>query len=151
MGAVAVTQLAGPPAPPDVRQTAVALLDAWNSHDLSRITALYAPDYEGTDVGWPSPRHGPEQVCRGWQRYLAAFPDLQFSLDEIVADDEHVAIGWTASGTHEGLLMNIPPTRRRITVRGASLCRFVNGQLKRAVHVWDVAGLLRTIGLLPDL
>jgi len=36
-------------------------------------------------------------------------------------------------------------------VRGASLLTFRKGRLRRAVDIWDVAGLLREIGLLPEL
>ena len=127
------------------------VLEAWNSHDLDRIEALYAPDYEGVDVGVRAARLGPEQVRHGWKRYLAAFPDLQFTAEEIVVEDGRAAVSWIATGTHQGVLMHIPPTQRRIEVRGVTLCHFEQDRLAHAVHVWDIAGLLRTLGLLPEL
>src|SRR5687768_2919055 len=113
-----------PTAPSQTRAHARALLDAWNSHDFGRIAALYAADYEGIDVGMRSPRLGPKQVLHGWKRYLAAFPDLQFVSEEIIVEGDRAVISWIANGTHHGPLMHIPPTRRRIEVRGVTLCHF---------------------------
>jgi hypothetical protein len=47
--------------------------------------------------------------------------------------------------------MNIPATGRPVTVRGVSVCHVEGGRIVRAMHIWDVAGLLRAIGLLPEL
>jgi predicted ester cyclase len=58
---------------------------------------------------------------------------------------------WTARGTHRGSVMNIPPTGRAINVRGVSVLTIENAQVKNAIYIWDVAGLLRNIGLLPEL
>jgi steroid delta-isomerase-like uncharacterized protein len=136
---------------PEAREVVAELLQAWNAHDLDWIVSLHAEDYEGTDVGAAAPRRGPEEVRRGWERYLAAFPDLHFTHDEVVAEGDRAAVSWTARGTHLGTLMNIPATRRQVAVRGATFCQVQHGKLRRMLHVWDVAGLLRTIGLLPDL
>jgi hypothetical protein len=47
--------------------------------------------------------------------------------------------------------MHIPPTGRKIAVRGISVLTIENGKITRGLYVWDAAGLLRTIGLLPEL
>ena len=83
--------------------------------------------------------------------YLAAFPDLHFTVEDTVIQGERVVQVWRAHATHRGPLMNIPGTGRRIAVRGASLLTFREGKLYRAAYIWDVAGLLRAIGLLPEL
>ena len=56
-----------------------------------------------------------------------------------------------AHGTHLGTLMNIPASGRSVSVRGVSVFTLAAGQVSRATYIWDVAGLLRTIGLLPEL
>jgi steroid delta-isomerase-like uncharacterized protein len=85
------------------------------------------------------------------ERYLRAFPDLRFLEEETIIQDNHVVLSWTARGTHRGELMHIPPTGRKISVRGVSLLTVENGRITRGLYVWDVAGLLRAIGLLPEL
>ena len=127
------------------------LLDAWNAHDVERIEAFYAPEYEGVDVGQAEPQHGPKGFHRTALGLLQAFPDLRFVEEETIVQGNHAALVWTARGTHRGKLMRIPPTERRVAVRGASVLTIENGKVVRGLYIWDVAGLLRAIGLLPEL
>lgn len=127
------------------------LLIAWNSHDPERIETLYAPEYEGVDVGQAEPRRGPGDVGRAVERYLRAFPDLRFVEDDVIVQGTRAVLIWTARGTHRGVLMRIPPTGRSVTVRGTSVLTVEGRKITRGLHVWDVAGLLRSIGLLPEL
>ena len=130
---------------------AAQLTEAWNSHDPQRVAALCATDYEGENVGEATPHRGPAGMAASVAAYLTAFPDLHFIIDDVVIQGERVVQVWQAHATHRGPLMNIPATNRRIAVRGASLLTFRAGKLYRAVYIWDVAGLLREIGLLPEL
>jgi steroid delta-isomerase-like uncharacterized protein len=126
-------------------------IDAWNSHDLERVQALYTLDYTGSDVGEGSPLTGPEAVTRSLRRYMLGIPDFQIRCEDIVAQDERVGFSWTARGTHQGSLMNIPATGRTVTVRGATFLTLRDGLIARSQTVWDIAGFLRGVGLLPDL
>lgn len=129
------------------------LLGAWNDHDADRVAAFYASGFEGIDVGEAAPQRGPDGVRASFARYLRAFPDLRLHGDEILVDGDRVALFWTARGTHLGVLMSIPATGRQVVVRGASLLTLDpgSGKIVRARYIWDVAGLLRHLGLLPDL
>jgi steroid delta-isomerase-like uncharacterized protein len=138
-------------APEEILRLVRDLLEAWNTRDLERIKTFYAPEYEGVDVGQAEPRRGPRDVARTVERYLRAFPDLRFVEDDIVVQGNRAVLVWTAHGTHGGELMRIPPTGRYIAVRGTSVLTVEGGQITRGLHVWDVAGLLRSIGLLPEL
>jgi steroid delta-isomerase-like uncharacterized protein len=84
-------------------------------------------------------------------RYFAALPDVRFTLEDVISEGDRMCLIWTARGTHLGALMNIPPSGRAITVRGVSIFRLQDGQITQAEYIWDVAGLLRHIGLLPEL
>jgi steroid delta-isomerase-like uncharacterized protein len=130
---------------------AAQLTEAWNSHDPQKVAALCAADYEGENIGEAVSHRGPQGMAASVAAYLAAFPDLYFTVEDTVIQGERVVQVWRASATHRGPLMKIPATNRRIAVRGASLLTFRAGQLCRAVYIWDVAGLLREIGLLPEL
>jgi steroid delta-isomerase-like uncharacterized protein len=127
------------------------LLEAWNNHDVERIKAFYAPEYEGVDVGQAKPQRGLQDMCQTALSYLQAFPDLRFLEEETIIQGNRAVLVWTARGTHRGKLMHIPPTEREIVVRGVSLLTVENGRITYGLYVWDVAGLLRTIGLLPEL
>jgi steroid delta-isomerase-like uncharacterized protein len=123
----------------------------WNRHERERVMALHAVDYEGADVGCPAVHHGREAAGDCFGRYWAAFPDLRLMAEDQVAEGNRVAVSWHAWGTHEGTFMNIPATGRRVRLRGVSFLTFDHNQVSRASHVWDVAGFLRAVRLLPDL
>jgi steroid delta-isomerase-like uncharacterized protein len=127
------------------------LLEAWNAHDPDHVAGLYAQTYEGTDVGEASPLRGPEAVRLMVTRYLRAFPDLEFTPQETIVQGQRAALVWRARGTHRGPLMNIPATNRPTEIRGMSLLTVADGKITRETSIWDVAGFLRSIGLLPEL
>jgi steroid delta-isomerase-like uncharacterized protein len=127
------------------------LVAAWNSHNIDRAAEFYAPDYVGSDWGQSSPQRGRAGIRAFLTQYLSAFPDMSFLADETIIDGNRVALAWTARGTHRGAILNIPATGRAISIRGVSLLTIENNQVKRATYVWDVTGLLRAVGLLPEL
>jgi len=127
------------------------LLEAWNAHNIGRIDAFYAPEYEGVDVGQAEPQRAQQSVSRYAERYLQAFPDLHFVEEDIVVQGNRAVLVWKAHGTHKGKIMNIPPTGRNVAVRGTSVLTVRDGKVACGLYIWDVAGLLRSIGLLPEL
>jgi steroid delta-isomerase-like uncharacterized protein len=127
------------------------LIAAWNTHDLDQATAFFAADYEGNDVAQAEPQRGRAGIRQALARYFAAIPDVRFSLDDLVVAGERAVVVWRAHGTHLGALMNIPASGHAVTVRGVSAFTLRDGQIARAEYIWDVAGLLRDIGLLPEL
>ncbi len=127
------------------------LIVAWNAHDLDRLLPLYAPDYEGLDVAQKAPDLGQTGVRATLERYCLAFPDMTFTVENIITQESDVVLSWSAVGTHQGHLMHIPPTGRFIGVQGMSILTLRQGLIWRGRTIWDVAGLLRGLGLLPDL
>ena len=127
------------------------LVEAWNSHDLDRVAAHYCPDCYVLDVAIAQPLVGREAVRLMFAGYYSAFPDLQLTPTEIISDGDRVALFWTAQGTHKGPIMQIPPSGRAILAQGANRLVLNHGLVCETTTIWDVAGMLRSIGLLPDL
>ena len=136
---------------PSMSDLVMQLLEAWNSHDIEQTMGLYGSDHVVIDIAEATTRYGLDGIRHSMGRYFQAFPDLKFRADEILYDGSRVTLVWTAHGTHGGALMHIPPTGRRVTVRGVTLLTIVGDMVRRSESLWDVAGLLRAIGLLPDL
>ena len=135
----------------DLTQYAERINQAWNSHDIEQVLGFYAPEYIGEDIGQASPQRGREALRVLLENYWKAFPDLQFSIISLLVEGNRVAILWLGEGTHQGTFMNIPPTSRRLEVRGVSIVEVENGLIRRGQYVWDLAGMLRHMGLLPEL
>lgn len=129
---------------------ALALLDALNAHDLERVAGFYADSFVGVDVGQSQPQHGPRERVHVLASFVRAFPDLRVTGDAL-AYGNRVALFWTMTGTHRGTIMRIPPTGRSIYVRGTSLLTVERGKITHGLQIWDTAGFLRSLGLLPEL
>jgi steroid delta-isomerase-like uncharacterized protein len=127
------------------------IVEAVNSHDVSRMTSICAADYEGIDVSHALPQRGRDEARLAVEEYLKAFPDLQVVEHECLVQGDRAAFVWVARGTHRGVFMHIPPTGKEVIVRGSSLLHFQGGEVRKAFHIWDVAAMLREIGLLPEL
>lgn len=127
------------------------LINAWNSHDPAQVATFYAADYWGSDIAQNAPLRGVADIQEYFTRFYAAFPDVQITLDSVIGEGDRYAVAWTARGTHLGKLMNIPPTGKTVTVRGISLLTWGQAKVVSGSTVWDMAGLLRSMGLLPKL
>jgi steroid delta-isomerase-like uncharacterized protein len=135
----------------NIKEIITQAVEAWNAHDAAGVASFYAPDYVGIDSSEPGQQRGPDGVRHTVQRYLNAFPDLQLIPEQMVVNSEHAAVKLIVRGTHQGGIMRIPPTGRQTKIHGVAFVTFANGKIIEASYLWDVAGFLRDIGLLPDL
>ena len=126
------------------------LFDAFNTRDSAATAALFASDAVLNDVAVPHVAQGREQIAGVYARHFAAIPDSVIKVERMLAEDDSVVAEWTICGTHRGRFMGIPATHRPVTIAGVSIIRFQGGLLVADTRIWDLAGLLRQIGLLPS-
>ena len=81
--------------------------------------------------------------------YLTAFPDLHFTIEDQIAEEDKTTLRYTARGTHRGELMGIPPTGKQVTVTGIFLTRWVNGKAEESWLNFDALGMLQQLGVVP--
>jgi len=77
------------------------------------------------------------------------FPDIQWTLEDIVAEGDKVAARFIMRGTHEGTFFGVPPTGKPIKVQAMNFYRFSNGQIIEEFGQPDILGLLQQIGAVP--
>ncbi len=100
----------------------------------------------GTLPGLPPGPEGSKQLVTV---YRNAFPDVQFTLDEQMAEGDKVMTRWTAHGTHKGELAGIPATGKSVTVTGMGVDRIVNGKIVESWGVYDQFGMMQQLGVIP--
>jgi steroid delta-isomerase-like uncharacterized protein len=135
----------------DLAAYAEAINEAWNSHDIEKVVRFYSADYIGEDVGQAAPLRGRDAVRNMLENYWRAFPDLKFDIIRALMDGSRIVILWIGEGTHQGTIMNIPPTGHKVRVRGVSIIDVQDGLVVNGQYIWDMAGMLRHMGLLPEL
>jgi len=78
----------------------------------------------------------------------AAFPDLQFRVNHMVAEGDMVAVDWTAWGTNTQPGMGLPATGKPARVPGMTIFRFKDGKISEEWGVWCVLSVQKQLGLL---
>jgi predicted ester cyclase len=74
-----------------------------------------------------------------------AFPDIQYSVDDIIAENDKVVVRWTFHGTHLGPFEGREPTGRQVTNRAIAIFRLQEDRvIERWALVEGVAHQLRT-------
>jgi len=109
--------------------------------DQGKIAEIVAPD-EVHHWGIGGDTTGFEKFSERWGLFFIAFPDLKFTVDLVVAQDDLVSTSWTATGTHRGEWLGIAPTDREVTWQGINIFRFECGQIVEAWGSADHIGLL---------
>lgn len=127
------------------------LARALNAHDLERIEALHSQDFTGYDTGRPTPIVGAQEIRNIIGYAFAGLPDFRVQVVDFIADGSRISTRWRVEGTHKGTLLNIPPTLRRVSFEGYTVLTLQDELIKSSHTLWDMAGLLRQLGLLPSL
>ena len=121
--------------------------DLWNARDVEAAGQTYALDY--VYHGPPGEFHGRDGIKGLWGAFIAGFPDLEATVEEMVAEGDRAVARWMATGTHTGDFQGIAPTERKMKVDVLEEFRITDGVLAEAWETFDQLGLLQQIGAAP--
>lgn len=95
---------------------------------------------------------GSELLKTQVREYRTAFPDLTFTIDDILqTTGDRVVVQWKARGTHRGPLMGIQPTNRPATATGVEVLRIANGKIVEGTSYWNAYHVFQQLGLVPTV
>lgn len=120
--------------------------EVWNRGNFAVVDEHVASDYVGHSS---MDTHGREGYKQFYAMQRAAFPDIRYAVDDLLADGDRVAIRWTARGTHTGEFQGIPPTHAQGTVTGITIFRVASDHVVECWTNADELGMLRQLGVLP--
>jgi predicted ester cyclase len=89
----------------------------------------------------------PEGVERFVSQFLVSFPDLQHTVEGMIAEGDEIAVRFSAHGTHSGQWLGFAPTGRSIHYSGVTLARMEGDKIVEHHTWWDKAGLIEQINL----
>ena len=110
---------------------------------------LISPDAVFHVPGRPEPMRGPAGYLAVIGIMRSGFPDIQWTLEEMIAEDDKVAARFTMRGTHQGSFFGVPPTGKTIAVQAMNFYRLSGGQFVEERGQPDLLGLLMQIGAVP--
>ena len=99
--------------------------------------------------GRPEPMRGPAGYLAIIGMMRGGFPDIQWTLEEVIAEGDKVAARFTMRGTHRGAFFGVPPTGKTIAVQAMNFYRLSGGQFVEERGQPDLLGLLQQIGAVP--
>lgn len=122
--------------------------EAWSKGNLAVIDETITPTFVYRTTGLPEFR-GPDGFKTFVIQHRQAFPDIHYTIEDLVAEGDKVVARWTASGTHQGDMMGIAPTGKRATLPGISIFRLSGGTFEEGLTNWDALGMLQQLGVIP--
>ena len=126
------------------------LYELLNDGDIEGFGALLADGFvEHEETPGLAPTK--EGVMEFFRMYRAAFPNLRFDLEDVLASDDKVVTRARATGTHQGEFMGIPPTGKDVDVRLVDIMRFnEDGLVAEHWGVVDMLAMLQQLGVVPE-
>jgi predicted ester cyclase len=115
--------------------------------DMRVADEILAPDvreYERLPPGYPPTAEG---IKRLFTTLRGAFPDLEATIEDQVAEHDKVVARVTLQGTHKGDFLGIAPTHRRVAYEAIDISRFVDGRLVEHWGIPDYLTLLQQLGV----
>jgi steroid delta-isomerase-like uncharacterized protein len=124
-----------------------------NTNDLALGLQLIAEDAEFLTPVSPTPLKGAEGYLSVVEMMRKSFPDVQWKLENMVADAATVAVQWRCSGTFNGTepFAGLAPNGRSFCATVMNFYSFnENGKIVDDVAADGIAGILRGIGAFPE-
>ena len=135
--------------PEENKEIVYRLNDIWQG-ELEIVDELVAEDYRNHNPIVPDAPPGPEGFKQNVSALLTAFPDIDWTIEDLIAEDDKVVFRVIGHGTHEGELMGIEPTGREVTLSGIVIFRIVDGRVVERWAQFDTIGMLRQLGASTD-
>ena len=133
-----------------------ALVRRWfeeclNKHDVDLADKMVASDFVRYG-GRADEVHGLEAWKQLIRSVFDGMPDVHWTIEEMFAQGDRVAMRWTVSGTHAGTgWPGIPPTGNKITLSFISVVGVANGKIIEERSIGDSLDLWQQFGVIPPL
>jgi len=122
--------------------------DVLNRGDVGLLETIVRPDHVEHD---PLPGQGGGGLA-GFQKRVEMLRNglkPEFTIEQIVAEDDTVVVRWTNRGRHVAPFLGIPPTNKSFSIAGIDIHRLKEGKLAEHYHVVDQLSMMQQLGLIP--
>lgn len=121
-----------------------------NTADEKLAKELIANDASFYTPASPKPLYGGKGYLSVVHFMRSGFSDIQWKLEEMVAEDNKVAVRWTLKGTHDGEFLGVKPTGKSISACVMNFYYFdEEGKIINDIAAEGMIAILRPLGLCP--
>ena len=128
--------------------------ELWNNRNISVADEIFAADCVTHQLRSGAPSAGvsrsPEAVKHHVAEWLAGFPDLRFSVEQMLAEADHVVSRSVMHGTHTGTWLGIAPTGKQVSIRMFVVHKIVNGKIAEDWVLVEALGFFQQLEIVPS-
>jgi steroid delta-isomerase-like uncharacterized protein len=120
-----------------------------NQNRMDSADALVVEDFVELDP-LPGQRQGREGLKGVLAMMRAAFPDIHWAVEEMVAEGDTVVTRFTWTGTHRGVFLGVPATGRNVSVKGVVIDQLADGKMSKSRILIDSLGMMQQLGVVSS-
>ncbi len=114
--------------------------------DADALDEVLAPEFVYHQPGTPPDLESFKQFL---PMFRAAFPDMRYTVEDLIAEGDKVVDRLTWEATHQGELMGIPPTGNTVRVTEMHISRIADGKIVERWGQQDMLGMMQQLGAVP--
>jgi steroid delta-isomerase-like uncharacterized protein len=126
----------------------------WNERRLDVADSIFATDCVTHQLRSDAPAdavpRGPQAIKEHVTSWVTSFPDLHFSVEQMLSEGDRVAMQVLMEGTHQGTWLGIPPSGKKIQIRMFTVHRVVQGKIVEDWVLVESLGVLQQLGVVPN-
>ena len=135
---------------PSTRAVARSYFEALAARDHEATAALRSPEWIGDVIALGVVLRGRDEGRALFEELYGAFPDLEITIEDVMADGKRAAVRWRMVGTHTGTpLQGVEATGKRVETRAVDLLDIEDGLVTRTTAYFDGMGQARALGMMP--
>jgi predicted ester cyclase len=116
-----------------------------NNRKMELLNDVIAPDYTG--IGAVAGAAGFSATVLS---VIAGFPDIKWTIEDIVSEGDKVIVRWHWSGTNTAPFRGIPASNKKVTDHAIVIYQLTDGKVSHAWLQGDRLGVLMQVGLIPE-
>ena len=135
----------------EMKDAMVRLYDEANKQNFSVFDEMFAPKFVSFGGAGFQDLVGAEAFRQLYIQFISSLPDLNFRVEQVVAEGNFCGVRGRLSGTHKGNFMGFaPPTGKFISWTGTAIFRFdQNGLADARWQEWDGLSVMQQMGVIP--
>lgn len=143
----APSEVTGDPGAPQANTALVLYIiqKFWNQKNVSVLSETHSADSVAHNPVMPVNPLSFDFYKQACLIHVSAFPDMQVTTDDIIAEGDKVVIRWTVTGTHQAELMGIPASGRQVTWSGFTIYRFADGKIVESWWAYDALDMVQQV------
>jgi predicted ester cyclase len=127
--------------------------ELWNARRLGVADQIFSEDCVThqlrSGLSAEPVQRGPREMKEHVSGWLMSFPDLRFTIEQMIAEGDRVVSQLLMEGTHQGTWMGISPTGKKLQIRMMVIHRIANSKIAEDWVIVESLGLFQQLGAVP--